>query len=72
MMEINSFARSLNEAADNYFRHTDECSLQKVIESAEGLIKYFARLYGGGCCEDDLFQTGRLGQTGFDEGLDEL
>ena len=32
-----------------------------MIEAGTGLIKYFARLYGGGCCEDDLFQAGSLG-----------
>lgn len=60
-MEMNSLARSLNEAAYKYFQHEDEYLLQQVMESAKGLIKYFARLYGGGCCEDDLFQTGSLG-----------
>jgi RNA polymerase sigma-B factor len=51
----------LNEAASDYYKYQDEDSLQKVVESAKGLIYYFVRLYGGGCTEEDLFQTGNLG-----------
>jgi len=60
-MKTHRQARSLNEAAQNYFQCANEHSLEQVMESAEGLIRYFARLYGGGCSEEDLFQTGSLG-----------
>jgi RNA polymerase sigma-B factor len=60
-MEINPFTRSLNRHAQDYFQCRNEYSLQQVMQSAEGLIRYFVRLYGGGCCEDDLFQVGNLG-----------
>jgi RNA polymerase sigma-B factor len=60
-MKIHPFTRSLHETAHNYFQCKNEQSFQQVIQSAEGLIRYFARLYGGGCCEDDLFQCGSLG-----------
>ena len=54
-------SRSLNEAAENYFNKSNEESMEKVVKAAERLIKYFARLYGGGCCEDDLIQVGYVG-----------
>src|SRR5665648_1041294 len=60
-MEDRQSAYSLNTMADNYYLHQDEDSLRQVIESVAGLIRYFARLYGGGCAEDDLFQSGNLG-----------
>lgn len=60
-MEDLQSAYSLNTMAENYYRHPDEDSLRQVIESVAGLIRYFARLYGGGCAEDDLFQSGNLG-----------
>jgi len=46
-MEDPQSAYSLNIVADNYYRHQDEDSLRQVIESVAGLIRYFARLYGG-------------------------
>lgn len=54
-------SHSLNEAAEIYFTKSNEESMEKVVNAAERLIKYFARLYGGGCCEDDLFQAGYIG-----------
>lgn len=60
-MEVCHKNQLLNKAAYNYYQHKDEDSLREVVESAKGLIRYFARLYGGGCAEDDLFQTGNLG-----------
>jgi len=60
-MKTHSHNQCLNEASENYFQCANEYSLQQVMESAEGLIRYFARLYGGGCSEEDLFQTGSLG-----------
>lgn len=60
-MEDPQHPRSLNEVVNNYFLYRDEESLRQVMKSVTGLIHYFARLYGGGCAEDDLFQTGYLG-----------
>jgi RNA polymerase sigma factor (sigma-70 family) len=57
----NPLVNSLNKAAQCYFVNPCEASSEKVIKAAEGLIRYFARLYGGGCCKDDLFQTGSVG-----------
>lgn len=51
----------LNEAAERYFRLHDEASLQEVIEAAAGLIRYFSRLYGKNCDDEDLNQSGNLG-----------
>ena len=53
--------RSLNTAASEYYLHPDEDSLREVIESAQGLILYFARLYSGGSNVEDIMQVGRLG-----------
>lgn len=52
---------SLNEAAAAYLAGKDESALTGLMTAAEGLIRYFARLYGGGCCQEDLFQAGRVG-----------
>jgi len=60
-MKTRSHNQCLNEAYENYFQCANEHSLRQVMESATGLIRYFARLYGGGCNEEDLFQTGSLG-----------
>jgi len=60
-MEDPQRAYSLKAVVDNYYLHQNEDSLRQVIESVAGLIRYLARLYGGGCAEDDLFQTGNLG-----------
>lgn len=60
-MKTPSFANSLNKAAQFYFSCYSEYSKEQLIRAAEGLIRYFVRLYGGGCCEEDLFQAGSLG-----------
>ncbi len=60
-MEMTCRERSLNAASGNYFQHQDEDSLREVIESAQGLIRYYSRLYSGGCNADDIMQVGRLG-----------
>lgn len=52
---------SLNTAAREYFKDGSREAQEALIRSAEGLIKYFARLYGGGCSQDDLFQAGSIG-----------
>jgi len=51
----------LNEAAQTFFRNKNQQAKEQIIREAERLIRYFAKLYGGGCCEDDLFQAGSLG-----------
>ncbi|HWQ89162.1 MAG TPA: sigma-70 family RNA polymerase sigma factor [Desulfitobacteriaceae bacterium] len=61
MIKKNLKSKSLNEATRIYFSYRNEDSKEQVLQRAEGLIRYFARLYGGGCCEDDLFQVGSLG-----------
>jgi RNA polymerase sigma-B factor len=53
--------RPLEKAAAAYFLTRDEESLNHVVEAASDLIRYFVRLYGKGCDQDDLFQTGMLG-----------
>jgi RNA polymerase sigma-B factor len=57
----NLTTKSLNKATQIYFSCRSEDSKEQVSRSAEGLIRYFVRLYGGGCCEDDLFQAVSLG-----------
>lgn len=52
---------ALNEAASCYFERRDEAAMNDVIWAAAGLIRYYARLYGGALDPEDLFQTGSLG-----------
>lgn len=52
---------SLNETAQEYYEGRSRESMDNMVSSAEGLIKYYARLYGGGCSQDDLFQAGSIG-----------
>lgn len=59
-MEAVDRARTLNEAAERYSRCGDQDSAQEVVNAASGLIRYYIRLYGGACDQDDLFQTGCL------------
>jgi len=61
MEETGQVNQTINDAAAYYYQHKDKESAEKVLGAGKGLIKYFARLYGGGCCEDDLFQAGSLG-----------
>lgn len=61
MYDLREKSQSLNTAAWKYFEDNSRESMEIVICSAEGLIKYFARLYGGGCSQDDLFQAGSIG-----------
>ena len=60
-MESGAKDRSLEAAAQLYFLNRDESSRQAVACAATGLIRYYARLYGGACNRDDLLQAGRLG-----------
>jgi len=53
--------KSLNQAALSYLTNKNKEAMDKVMETSEGLVRYFASLYGGGCCQDDLFQAGRMG-----------
>lgn len=59
-MEAVDRSRALNEAAEHYFQCGDQDSAQEVVDAASGLIRYYIRLYGGACDQDDLFQTGCL------------
>lgn len=52
---------SLNEAADRYFSLRNNETLQGVVDSAAGLVRYFSRLYGKACENEDLIQSGNLG-----------
>jgi hypothetical protein len=47
-MENNYLTKSLNKAANDYFLSNNKNALEQVIQAAQGLICYFARLYGGG------------------------
>ena len=60
-MESDVQDRSLEAAAQSYFLNRDEDTRQAVACEATGLIRYYARLYGGACDRDDLLQAGRLG-----------
>lgn len=51
---------SLDEAAARYFERGGEHARQGVVEAASGLIRWYAKLYGGACDRDDLYQTGCL------------
>lgn len=51
----------LNEAAALYFRDPTDQALNDVILAAEGYVKYFRRLYGGGASYEDLYQAGMEG-----------
>jgi RNA polymerase sigma-B factor len=59
-METETRDLSLDEAAGRYFARGGEEDRQGVVESASGLIRYYAKLYGGACDRDDLYQTGCL------------
>lgn len=54
-------ANPLDEVALEYIASRNEELLERIIKKSEGLVKYFAVLYGGGCCLDDLLQAGRIG-----------
>ena len=51
----------LDVAAAAYFRSPDEAGKTRVIEAAEGFVRYFQKLYGGRVPVDDLRQTGMVG-----------
>ena len=53
--------RDINIAYQAYACHPCEAALEAVMERGEPLVRYFARMYGCGCCFDDLCQTGMLG-----------
>lgn len=59
-MESQRQDRSLDKAAEGYFKSKNEGARNKVVEAASGLIRFYARLYGGACDRDDLYQTGCL------------
>lgn len=61
MNELSEETLTLNAAAREYFAGGSREAMESVISAAEGLIKYFARLYGGGCSQDDLYQAGSIG-----------
>ena len=52
---------SLDEAAQHYFAHPDEQTLETLTLAAQKLIRYYAHLYGKGFDREDLTQTGYLG-----------
>ncbi|SDM67218.1 sigma-70 family RNA polymerase sigma factor [Acetanaerobacterium elongatum] len=51
----------INDAAHNYFAHKTEQNCSAVTKAAEPLVVHFARLYGGNCGFEDLYQTGMEG-----------
>lgn len=51
----------INAAAQTYFDNKTEQNCSAVTKAAEPLVVHFARLYGGNCCYDDLYQTGMEG-----------
>ncbi|MFA9381175.1 MAG: sigma-70 family RNA polymerase sigma factor [Acetanaerobacterium sp.] len=51
----------MNTAAQRYFEDKTQQNCAHVIEAAGALVCHFARLYGGGCCYEDLYQTGMEG-----------
>lgn len=61
MKDLKEDSQSLNDAARQYLTIGNHDALEKLTRSAEGLIKYFARIYGGGCSQEDLFQAGSIG-----------
>lgn len=61
MTKLDFSPNLLNEAVREYNHNKNEQNFENVVFSAEGLIKYFVRLYGGGCSREDLFQAGNLG-----------
>lgn len=48
----------LNAAAVAYYANPTDATMTEVIRAGEGLVRKFARVYGGGCSTDDLFQAG--------------
>lgn len=52
---------SLDEAAQHYYAHPDEQTLETLTLAARKLIRYYAHLYGKGFDRDDLTQTGYVG-----------
>lgn len=51
----------INAAAQAYFADKTEQNCSAVACAAEPLVVHFARLYGGNCSFDDLYQTGMEG-----------
>ncbi len=51
----------INAAAQTYFSSKTEQNCSAVTRAAEPLVVHFARLYGGNCNFDDLYQTGMEG-----------
>lgn len=51
----------INETFRHYTESPGDKALEAVIKSGEALVTHFASIYGGGCCFDDLYQSGMLG-----------
>ena len=51
----------IKTAAQKYFENKTQENCSYVIQAAEPLVRHFARLYGGNCCFEDLYQTGMEG-----------
>jgi RNA polymerase sigma-B factor len=60
-MEASQNNIPLEDAARYYYQHRDEASLERVIDSASNLIRYYGNLYGKYCDKEDVFQTGIIG-----------
>jgi RNA polymerase sigma-B factor len=51
----------INEAFATYLLEPSDVTLTKVVTSGEGLVRYYAKAYGGSYPHEDLYQTGMLG-----------
>ena len=52
---------ALDAAAMKYFADKSDDNKHDLVEAAKGLVRHFARIYGGGCRLDDLVQSGMEG-----------
>lgn len=51
----------INTAFEEYKKSISDRSLENVIQSGEGIVRYFASIYGKGLDYDDLHQAGLIG-----------
>lgn len=51
----------LERAVETYLQSGEQEALERVVEAGSNLVHYYARLYGGGCSDEDLSQAGYEG-----------
>jgi RNA polymerase sigma-B factor len=51
----------IDRAYEKYIENACDFNLEQLVKSSEKLVKGFASVYGSGCCDEDLYQSGMMG-----------